>query len=104
MTKVVPTSPEGGSAPSSLKKDSVYRFQNISFTVNAVKDKKPVKKKILQNISATVKSGHVLAIMGPSGAGKTTLINVSGVCLASYEGPFVHSLNPCIHIPRPRRC
>ena len=33
-------------------------------------------KAIIQGVSAVVKSGHVLAILGPSGAGKTTLINV----------------------------
>ncbi len=56
---------------------SVYKFDNIGFTVKVKNEKKEVKKKILDGISATVKSGRVLAIMGPSGAGKTTLINVS---------------------------
>ena len=31
---------------------------------------------MLNNIGGSVKSGHVLAIMGPSGAGKTTLLNM----------------------------
>ena len=62
----------------SSHQDSVYTFKDICFTVPAKgADGKPTEKKILSNISATVKSGHVLAIMGPSGAGKTTLINVS---------------------------
>ena len=34
------------------------------------------KKVLLNNIGGSVKSGHVLAIMGPSGAGKTTLLNM----------------------------
>jgi ATP-binding cassette, subfamily G (WHITE), member 2, SNQ2 len=45
---------------------SIFRFKDINFVV-------PVKggdKVILQNVSGTVKWGHVLAIMGPSGAGK----------------------------------
>ena len=57
---------------------SVYKFDNIGFTVKVKnKSKEVVDKKIIDGISATVKSGRVLAIMGPSGAGKTTLINVS---------------------------
>ena len=53
---------------------TVFQFSKISFLV---KDKKAETgtKKILDDISATVCSGRVLAIMGPSGAGKTTLIN-----------------------------
>ena len=33
-------------------------------------------KSILKNISGGVNSGHVLAIMGPSGAGKTSLLDL----------------------------
>jgi len=50
---------------------SVFRFRNISFVVGSGKK----RKQILSNISGTVRWGHVLAVMGPSGAGKTTLIN-----------------------------
>ena len=61
----------------SSHQDSVYTFKDICFTVPAKgADGKPTEKKILSNISATVKSGHVLAIMGPSGAGKTTTLNI----------------------------
>jgi ABC-type glutathione transport system ATPase component len=83
----------------SNKQDSVYKFKNIGFSVEAKDDNgDKVEKQILQNISATVKSGHVLAIMGPSGAGKTSLINVSAspgnpcICRMKYSS-HSHSLN-----------
>ena len=45
---------------------SIFRFKNI----NCVVKSKGEDKVILDNVSGTVKWGHVLAIMGPSGAGK----------------------------------
>ncbi|KAL7574129.1 hypothetical protein ACA910_014814 [Epithemia clementina (nom. ined.)] len=50
---------------------SVLKFKNVNFLVGA-KDK---QQNILTDVSGVVKFGRVLAIMGPSGAGKTTLIN-----------------------------
>jgi ABC-type multidrug transport system ATPase subunit len=50
---------------------SVLRFKNVNFVVG----KKDKQKNILTDVSGTVKWGHVLAIMGPSGAGKTTLVS-----------------------------
>lgn len=55
----------------------------MNFSI-AVKDKskstfgKPVfkKKEILQNVSGRVLSGQLLAIMGPTGCGKTSLLNI----------------------------
>mmetsp|Transcript_21796 Transcript_21796/g.33266 ORF Transcript_21796/g.33266 Transcript_21796/m.33266 type:complete len:647 (+) Transcript_21796:40-1980(+) len=51
---------------------AIFQFRDINFHVGSGKK----KKQILRNVSGTVKYGRVLAIMGPSGAGKTTLINV----------------------------
>ena len=58
-------------------------WKNVNFSI-AVKDKskssfgKPVykKKEILQNVSGRVLSGQLLAIMGPTGCGKTSLLNI----------------------------
>jgi len=45
-------------------------FRNVSFRYDND------KKNILDGINLTAKSGEVLAIVGPSGAGKTTLVNL----------------------------
>ena len=45
---------------------SIFRFKDVNFIVGS-KDK---KKNILTDVNGTVKWGHVLAVMGPSGAGK----------------------------------
>jgi ABC-type multidrug transport system ATPase subunit len=58
-----------------------FSFKGLTFKVkvptedSTLLNKKTEDKLILQDVGATVDSGHVLAIMGPSGAGKTTLIN-----------------------------
>ena len=57
--------------------DAMFKFDNVCFTVPSP-EKGEAKKTILHDISGRVESGQVLAIMGPSGAGKTTLINVCG--------------------------
>ena len=55
-------------------------FRNITYTVKA----KGQNKVILHDIGATVDSGRVLAIMGLSGAGKTSLLNV--LTLTAFSG------------------
>jgi len=37
---------------------------------------KATEKRLVSNVSASVSAGHVLAVMGPSGAGKTTMLNM----------------------------
>ncbi len=48
------------------------RFENVSFNY------KGDKEKVLKGISLEVPKGAILAIVGPSGVGKTTLINLIG--------------------------
>lgn len=55
-------------------------WYNIGYTV----DKN--KKRILNNISNSVHSNQLTAIMGPSGAGKTSLINILTGRIKSHEG------------------
>ena len=44
-------------------------FNNVSFSYNK-------EKPVLRNIQLTVRPGEVIALVGPSGAGKTTLVNL----------------------------
>lgn len=50
----------------------VFCFRNCSFSVPT----KNGEKKILIGVSGEARSGEVLAILGPSGAGKTQLMNM----------------------------
>ena len=51
---------------------SVLRFKDVNFLVGKGEN----QRKILENVNGTLTCGRVLAVMGPSGAGKTTFINV----------------------------
>ncbi len=48
---------------------SCFSFKDIGFTVKS-------GQTILDNVSGSVKAGEVLAILGSSGGGKTTLLNI----------------------------
>src|SRR6185295_8623840 len=48
-----------------LEKVSSVDFQGVSFSYNSVP--------VIQDLSLSVKPGEVIAVVGPSGAGKTTL-------------------------------
>lgn len=52
--------------------DSQITFKDVTYSVNT----KSGVKEILHGISGSCNSGEVLAIMGPSGAGKTCLIDL----------------------------
>lgn len=51
------------------------------------------EKKVLNNLSLTVKVGERIALMGKSGVGKTTLINCI-LGLEDYEGEIIFSETP----------
>lgn len=57
------------------------------------------KKEILTNFNLTINEGDMVAIVGPSGKGKTTLLNIMGLitkmdegelCLFKYKNPPIH--------------
>lgn len=53
--------------PLAILKKEIY-FENVSFSYEA--------KPVLSNIDLRVKTGEIIAIVGPSGVGKTTLMNL----------------------------
>ena len=52
--------------------DATFTFSDCKYVIKGKKG----SKEILKGLSGTVKSGEVLAIIGPSGAGKTMLMNL----------------------------
>jgi ATP-binding cassette subfamily B protein len=51
-------------------------FRNVYFTYNPSVDNERAPNWILKNISFTIKQGQTVAIVGHTGAGKTTIINL----------------------------
>ncbi|NLP30238.1 MAG: ABC transporter ATP-binding protein [Clostridiales bacterium] len=43
-------------------------------------------KAVLSNINLTLKSGHIVGLLGPNGSGKTTLIKILTGALRDFEG------------------
>lgn len=54
----------------------VLQFQDVKYKVAAKGVKSSTAKCLLQGITGSVNPGEILALMGPSGGGKTTLLNV----------------------------
>eukprot|EP00039_Didymoeca_costata_P000872 m.47690 g.47690 ORF g.47690 m.47690 type:complete len:632 (+) comp10525_c0_seq2:112-2007(+) len=54
-----------------LHNNALLEFKNLTFSVKG----KNERKVLLKSVSGSVSSGHVLAVLGPSGAGKTLFIN-----------------------------
>jgi len=73
MTKVASQVVVGGDAVS-------FAFKDISYSITT---KKAGDARVLQRVSASVTEGEVLAIVGPSGAGKTILLDT----LTFSKGP-----------------
>jgi ABC-type multidrug transport system ATPase subunit len=58
-------------------------FQHLSYTVEVPDENSticnrlpPIKKEILRDVTGIIPHGKVTAIMGASGAGKTSLLNI----------------------------
>lgn len=49
------------------------KFINLTYTI---KKKREEPKTLLHNVSGTFLSGKLTAVLGPSGAGKTSMLNV----------------------------
>lgn len=59
-------------------------FENISYSVKGKKDQPD--KQLLHNITGALKPGRLTAIMGASGAGKTTFMNVLSGRITAHRG------------------
>ena len=68
---------------------SLFEFRGISYCVNG----KDGEKQIIKNVSGFVKNQEVLAILGPSGAGKTSLLNVLTLNALNGKSSGLCSLN-----------
>ncbi|KAL7262895.1 hypothetical protein ACSBR1_001124 [Camellia fascicularis] len=54
-----------------------YRFEDIKYKETVKGKKHPIaEKSIVDGVTGSVSPGEVLALMGPSGGGKTTLLNL----------------------------
>lgn len=64
-----PQKPEYEKAPIDFKADGKVSLENVSFSYTK-------ESKLIENLSLEVKKGQRIAIVGPTGCGKTTLINL----------------------------
>ncbi len=76
--RVVPQSPLAHSFPDNWKS---IEFRNVSFAF----DQEP----ILQNINLRIQRGEVVALVGPSGGGKSTLVNLLSRFFDPSEGQIL---------------
>lgn len=52
-------------------------WENLSYSVSVKEGKKKTRKALLNGISGYVRPGMLLALMGPSGAGKVYNCNIT---------------------------
>ena len=65
------TEPKIKNIPNSVKKEKlkgIVEFKNVSFSYE--------EEKVLENVSFKVKPGQNIAVIGPTGSGKSTLVNL----------------------------
>ncbi|BDA42587.1 Protein white [Coccomyxa sp. Obi] len=80
--------PDPGHASTVTTGGSTRQQVNLQFTDVrcSITNKKGLKKTILNDITGTAKPGRLLAIMGPSGGGKTSLLNALAGQVPSTKG------------------
>ncbi|XP_030749381.1 ATP-binding cassette sub-family G member 1-like isoform X2 [Sitophilus oryzae] len=73
--------------PQGTAENRDIEFENIFLTVKSI----TAYKKIIRGVSGKFKSGELTAIMGPSGAGKTSLLNI----LTGYQKSGIQGIIKC---------
>ncbi|XP_059631626.1 ABC transporter G family member 22-like [Cornus florida] len=75
------------------------KFQDVKYKVAVKEENQYAEKSILHGITGSARPGEVLALMGPSGGGKTTLLNllsgrdkVNGGIITYNDQPYTKSL------------
>jgi hypothetical protein len=63
--------------------------KSLVYTMNVMHDGKRTKRKILDNINHTFQPGTVTAIMGASGAGKTTVCSIQPIVLLAINTKII---------------
>ena len=57
--------------------------------INKFFGEKESRQQILKNISINIEKGEMVAIMGPAGSGKSTMLNVLGLLDNNYSGEYM---------------
>lgn len=88
--EIMDTKPVIEDRPSSIQIDEIKGkviFKNVSFSYDN-------ERKVLDNVSFTVNPGETIALVGPTGAGKTTIINLLSRFYDTTEGDiFIDDYN-----------
>jgi len=74
---IIDLAPEVVSLPGATKIENFnagIRFERVSFAYENEENTAPIE--VLQNVSVEVKKGEILALVGPSGGGKSTLVDL----------------------------
>jgi len=80
--EVLDTEPQITSQPDAIRLSPLegsIRFENVTFSYDGI-------RKVLQDVSFTVEPGEMIGLVGPSGAGKTTVTNLLARFYDATEG------------------
>lgn len=78
-----------GLTPLEEKRRVTFSFSDIVYVVPVKKGKTKVNKQILHKLSGQVLAGQCMAVMGPSGAGKTSLLDILSSRVNQTEGKIL---------------